>query len=309
MFGRAVGYIGGAVLAVALAVRFFGRLPLRRRVRGEPDLRAIGVYAGAALIVNAAYTAFAQIDVILIGAYLGATAAGLFQAPLRLTAFLQYPAAALAAAATPRLARGAGQEPDVGLFVRAIRYVALIQAFLVVPAIVWSKPIMDLVAPSYDRSASVLRGLAPYIYLQGFAVLFSLGANYLGEVRRRVPIGIAVLVLNLVIDVILIPRIGIVGGAIGTDIAFAVFVPGHIWICLRHIDLPLRTLLVSLARTLLAGAAMALVLALVGTSHLSAADWFVGAVGGSLAFAAVILATGEISRSELAWLRSRGRRA
>ena len=156
-------------------------------------------------------------------------------------------------------------------------------------------------------SVDVLRALAPFIYLSGFAMLFSLGANYLGEVRRRVPATIVVLLVNLGIDIVLIPRIGILGGAVGTDVAFAVFVPAHVWICLRFIELPARRLLTSLARTGAAGVAMGLVLLLAGTSHLSPAAWVLGTIGSTAAFVVVLVATREVTRAELAALGRRVR--
>ena len=47
---------------------------------------------------------------------------------------------------------------------------------------------------------------------------------------------LAAVAINLVVDVIFIPRIGIVAGAIGTDLALAVYVPAHLWICSRVVD-------------------------------------------------------------------------
>ena len=87
------------------------------------------------------------------------------------------------------------------------------------------------------------------------------------------------MLINLVVDVVLIPRIGIVAGAIGTGLALAVYVPAHLWICVRALDAPLRPLGLALVRSLVAAAAMAGVLLAFGTSHLSVVDWLAGGVG------------------------------
>ena len=48
------------------------------------------------------------------------------------------------------------------------------------------------------------------------------------------------LTANVVIDVALLPEIGIVAGAIGNDVAYAIWVPGHLWILHRLLGLELR---------------------------------------------------------------------
>ena len=52
-------------------------------------------------------------------------------------------------------------------------------------------------------------------------------------------------------------------------------------------------------RALLAAAAMAGVLALVGTGSLSPWEWLLGAGGGAAAYVAVLVLSGETNRSEL----------
>ena len=75
----------------------------------------------------------------------------------------------------------------------------------------------------------------------------------------------------------LIPRIGIVAGAIGTDLALAVYVPAHLWICARALDAAAAPARRSRsARSLVAAAAMAGVLLAFGTSDLSLVDWLAG---------------------------------
>jgi O-antigen/teichoic acid export membrane protein len=105
--------------------------------------------------------------------------------------------------------------------------------------------------------------------------------------------------LNLGIDVVLIPRVGIVGGAIGTDVAYALYVPAHLWICKRLLGLELRPVALAFVRSALAAGTMAAVLALFGTDSLSPLDWIGGLIAGPLAFGLVLVVTREISREEL----------
>jgi O-antigen/teichoic acid export membrane protein len=299
-FGRAIGYSFGVAVALVLIVRLLGKRAIE--VRGAEPLPGVHMmrYAGALLIVEGAYTIFGQVDALIIGAILGATSVGLFQGPLRITALLSYPGLALAAGIAPRLAQREGHEPDVGALTIGLRWLIVLQGAMMAPLIIWAAPIVDLIfGPAYAESAHVLQGLAPYIFLSGFAPLVSTVVDYLGEARRRIPIAIGTLALNLVIDIVYIPKIGIVAGAIGTSAAYAIYVPAHLRICAQLLPLKLRPLASTLLRCTLAAAAMGAVLYAVGDSDLSAFDWALGSVVGTAAYGSILFATGEIRAREV----------
>ena len=298
-FGRGIGYVVGSLFAVAMIWRVLGRGAIG--FSGHGQARRVARYGGALLIVTIAYTLFEQIGVLLIGAFIGTNAVGIFEAPNRLTQFLSYGGQAVAYGVGPRLARRAGQVPDARVFMLATRYLLLLQSLLLAPVVVWAEPIADVVLGSgYSGSVAVLRALAPFMFLLGIGTFITLAVNYVGEAKRRIWISIATLVLCAAIDVALLPTIGVVGAAIGMDVAFAGYVLGHFWICKRVFDFSVERLLLSLARCLLAAGAMAAVLALVGTSSLEWWQWIVGAVAGTIAYLVVLVVSREVSRTEIA---------
>jgi O-antigen/teichoic acid export membrane protein len=308
-FGRAIGYAFGTLLALMLARRAMGTRAISLRGSPAGRLRQIAAYAGALLIIDAIFAALTQIDILLIGAILGASAVGIFQAPAKLITFLHYPGLALSAGVSPRLARGA-TGPNVAAFETGIRYLMLLQGLLVVPTIVWATPITDLVlGDEFAESADVMRALAPLTFLFGIAPIVSVGVNYLGEARRRIPIALFALAANFVVSIVLLHEIGVVGSAIGADVAYLIYVPAHFWICRQMIGLRVRPVVVTLGRTLLAGAAMAGAMLAFGYHELSPADWFLGGAAGVAAYCITLLVTGEVSRGELrAITRAFGRR-
>lgn len=302
--GRAVGYCFGAFLGLAVAARYLGARLLRGR-SDRPLARRLTRYASALVVVDGAFTLSGALDAIVIGAVLGPAAVGLYKAPGRLIVFLHYPGLAVASGVAPRLARG-GAGPDVAALGTGLRLMILAQAIVVAPVVVWAEPIVDLVlGDDYAESASVLRAFAPFIFLSGLAPLASLAVNYLGEARRRVPIAIGIVVVELVLLLVLVPRIGIVAGAVAAGVAYGLYVPAHIWICRSLVGLPLRPLLVALAQATLATAAAAGVLLAIGTDDLSAAQWAAGVVLAPLAYLAVLAATRAVTRSDLEALRRR----
>jgi O-antigen/teichoic acid export membrane protein len=302
-FGRAIGYTFGTVLALMLARRAIGARSISLRGSPAGRLRQIAGYAGALLIIDAVFAALTQIDILLIGAILGTSAVGIFQAPAKLITFLHYPGLALSAGVSPRLARG-GAGPNVQAFAVGIRYLIILQGLLVVPTVVWAAPITDLIlGDDFAESAEVMRALAPLTFLFGIAPIVSVGVNYLGEARRRIPIAIGALVANFVVSIVLLYEIGVVGSAIGADVAYLIYVPAHFWICKRLIGLPVRPIAVTFLRTLVAAAAMAAAMLAFGYHELSVLDWFAGGAAGVAAYCVALLVTGEVSRSELASIR------
>jgi O-antigen/teichoic acid export membrane protein len=297
-FGRAAGYGLGALLTVLMTLRLLGRDSIGLRSRGYA--RRVFGYGSALLVVVVAFTLFEQMNVLLIGAIISAKAVGVFEAPWRLTTFLSYGGQALAFGVAPRLARRKDDGPNIRAFESATRYLTILQGALVAPLLVWTAPIVDLVLGSeYEGSVSVLRALTPYVFLVGLGTFITLAVNYIGEAKQRIAVSIATVALIAAIDAVLLPEIGIVGGAIGTDISFSLYVAGHFWICKRVMDLPLGPVALTIARCLVAAGAMTGVMALFGTSSLSAVDWVVGSLAGLAAYLAALLATGEVSRGEL----------
>lgn len=308
-FGRAIGYGAAVVVGSVLIARLFGGRALALG-SSHGRTRQIAAYASALAVVEGAYLFFDQLDALLIGAFKSSAAVGLFQAAFGLTVFMHYPAGVVATSVAPRTALHHEHGSDMRAFTLTTRFLIVGYAALLAPLLVWAGPIVHLLlGSSYAQSESVLRAFAPYVFLAGVGAFLSTSANYLGQARKRLPVALLAVAINLVFDVVFIPRIGIVAGAIGTDLALGVYVPVHLWICVRALEVPLRPLGLALGRSLTAAAAMAGVLLLAGTSDLSLADWVLGGIGAVAAYLAVLfllreLTVGEARRAQ-AWLRAR----
>ena len=307
-FGRAIGFSVGLLGAIVVARRTIHAPSSWARAEGdgpsEVSPRRIMGYAGPLLLVDAAFRVFASIDVLLIAAIVGGDARiAAFGLPMRLTGFLEYPAAAVASAVAPRLTHRRTDD-DVKLLAQSMRYLTIMQVLATVPLLVWSEAIMDLLfGQKYPEAADVLRALAPFVLLSGIAQLTTLTVNYLGEAWRRVPIAVVMLATNVIVDIVLLPRIGIVAGAIGTSAAYAIWVPAHVWILNRRSGLKIRPLLLTLLRSTLAGGAMLGVLALIGTGRVPVELMLLGAVAGPAVYIAALVVLGELGRHDIAVVR------
>ena len=307
VFGRATGYMFGAFLAVILLVRALGGWQtIRDRVDKHVSTKELISYSLALFVINAAYTLFDQIDALVIGGILGATSVGLYQAPARLVTLISYPGMALASGVAPRLAKQRDKAPDVGLYIRSLRLILIYQAFVVAPVIVWSAPIMDLIAGSrYASSADVLLALAPFIYLSSIAPYVTMAINYAGHAKSRIPIVIATVLINIGLDIWLVKEIGIVGAAISTDISFAIYVGAHLVVARRSFGAPILPQIGLMLRTFVAAVAMGACLFAFGTDDLGVSDWILGAISGTAAYLIVLFLMRVISSEDVVGARDR----
>jgi putative polysaccharide biosynthesis protein len=120
-----------------------------------------------------------------------------------------------------------------------------------------------------------------------------------------VPIAIAAVVVNAAIDVALLNRIGIIAGAIGTDVAYALYVAAHLRLCRDLAGLRLRRLVAPFLGSLAAAGGMALVLLIFGTGEIAVPLVVVGAALGTAVYAGTLLATRQLTLEELRPLQRR----
>ena len=296
-FGRAIGYTVGALVATVAVYRLFGRALLSTRTAGRT--REIATYAVPLIIASGAYTFYSQIDVMIVAAILGAQAVGVFAAPMQLAIPLAYIGQALANSVSPRQA-ASDKGPNVRAFVSSLRWLIIVQTALIVPVVVWPQEICSiLLGTQFAQSAEVLRVLAGYIFLRGLGPMISTTVNYLGRAQQRIPIVFGALILMVAIDIVLLPRIGVVAAAIGATAAYWLYVPAHFVICWRELGFDLRPLAMTCLRALAAACAMAGVLLAFGTGSISIGTLIGGSILGTAAFGVALVLTREVSRSEL----------
>ncbi len=298
--GRAIGYTVAGVMIALLAVRLVGWPAIKAAGGRAFPARQIANYGVALLVIDGVFAIFDRVDVLIIGAILNSSAAGEFEAATRLVLFLYYPAFAAGSGFTPRLAEGQRTEADVDRFMAALRYTILIYLLFAAPLLVWATPIVHLLLGSdFSASAAVLRGLSPTLVLAGMAPVLAGAANYLGEARRRVPLAIAALGVNIVIDVLLVDPIGIVAGALGTGAAFVIYTGGHLRICQRALGVRFSVLLPTLLRGLIAASVAVLALFVIGTEQLNPAEWLGGALLATAGYLVALLLLRELSVDDL----------
>jgi O-antigen/teichoic acid export membrane protein len=306
--GGAVGAIAGRAAAYAI-VAVFGAILVRQAIkhpislRGsveESHLRRIFGYGSVLLIIEGAYTIFARLDAILIGAIISVTAVGQFGAALQITALLGIGGQAIGSAVAPRIAKTADAPGEVKTLERSLPIIILLQGLVLAPLVVWADPIARLIlGEGFGEAAECLRAFAPYAFLVGISPLISGSVNFIGEARKRIPIVLAAVAINAGIDVFLLARIGVVGAAIGTDVAYLVYVLAHLRILHRATGLRLSPLLLPLAKALAAAAVMTASLFALGTDEVPLPILLAGALAGPAIYLVTLVAVKGVSPTQV----------
>lgn len=251
--GRGLGFVAALVLAALLLGRVisWGR-GASERVRSKSVLR----YGLHLWLAELAWVGFQAVDQVLLGALSGAAAVAQYEASWRIATVAGLVGLSISAAVAPRLAAGGRTATSERLVRQSLQRLLVFYIPLAgVLAIAAPALLPALLGEEFAPASDVLVVLAPFIALAGAAPLLSESIDYLGIGHVRKWLALAAVLTNLVLDLILIPRLGIIGPAIATDVAISIYVVGLFVICVRHLGIAVRPVGATALRTLLATAA------------------------------------------------------
>jgi O-antigen/teichoic acid export membrane protein len=194
------------------------------------------------------------------------------------------------------------ERPDARAVYRRLTSAYVVLASILAVAIaVFAEEIVHVVAPpSYASAANVIPLLVLAYVLQGLYYLMITG---MGVMKRTGPLAwIAALgaIVNVGINLVAIPALGMTGAALTTVLAYAVMVAGSWWASQRVYAIPFDWARIAQVGAL--GAGVVAVADVFSPSGLGPGAVFALAMWG--AFVALLIATHAIDRSEVRALRS-----
>ncbi|HWL65712.1 MAG TPA: flippase [Actinomycetota bacterium] len=210
-----VGSVAGAVFATFSLRRNFSDLKLRAvtRMRMTQLLRA-GAPLGVASILNLAVF---RLDSLLLQVLKGPIAVAMYGVAFRFFDSLTFLAYSLTSAALPRLARDSRESEPVRAF--QLTSSLLLVAYLPIAAgtaFAGRWVVVTIFSARYEAAAASTTWLAAGVLFYGIAYLGRV-ALIAADRRREVPrIAAGALVLNVALNLMLIPRLGFEGAAIAT---------------------------------------------------------------------------------------------
>jgi O-antigen/teichoic acid export membrane protein len=259
-------FIGEIIAGFVLTIPLFwlGKIKIDWR-EGFNILRSSGFWAVSRMMRAVMYS----FDVLLIGFWIGVEAVGYYNAPYRICFLLVAIAVSINTSFLPIITRAAIQDspiPEIGKIAeRSLYFAAAVAAPLVVGGIIIAEPLLEAVFGSEYREGGVafrfLLLSIGFVFLYGSSHNIFLAVNLLKT--EMIIFGLAAAV-NVGLNIIIIPRYGIVGAAAVTALAEAFpLVLGAIII--SRLGVPYS--LMSIWKPLLASGVMGAALLTFGTNH------------------------------------------
>jgi O-antigen/teichoic acid export membrane protein len=190
---------------------------------------AIVPTAGWLVVVELCNLAMYAFSRVILGAYRGPTAVGLFEGPVRAHNLFYALGGALAVPVVPTASRYVATDDERrlrDLAVRGTRYTLAFFIPLCVTLMVLAGPILEVwLGNRYGKGASALTILVSYWLLYGGLVVtpgFLVGA---GRAREVAQIMVVVAASNLALSLVLTPELGIEGPAVATAAPFVCAFP------------------------------------------------------------------------------------
>ncbi|SEP93717.1 flippase [Natrinema salaciae] len=249
-----VGALGGYILSAALVSisgLSFLYLSFYRTIKQntiEPNLRRrIVEYAIPLTATNTANILDKRVDTILIGFFLNPLAVAYYTAGKQVVQFLKMPVTSLGFTLSPVYgSRKASGDSDTAarIYERSLSYGLLLYIPIGFGLLAIAEPLVKLVfGGNYTGAVPVLHVFSFYIVFQSITELTNTSLDYLGRAKARAIVQVTTSLLNVFLNVILIPRIGIVGAAIATVITHFLYTVANVYVIHLELDLRIRLLL------------------------------------------------------------------
>ena len=214
---------------------------------GSPDgpaLVAQARFIGVIGLTNLVGLLNYKVDIFLVERFLGLASTGVYSIAVMVAELLWLVSSSVTTAAYARIGT-----PDAAaaahITVRAVHASVLLLCAL--SPLLWlgaAVAVPWLLGPVYAPSLLALAVLLPGVAVYGAASALSAWfTNHAGRPRVPALLALASLLINVVISVLAIPRLGMIGGALATSLSYAVTVAIGAWLFVRASGTPARVLL------------------------------------------------------------------
>lgn len=255
LLGRVLGSAIAAIVAfIIVATKVYRRSPHAPWQLGRETRQILG-YGSVLAIVDLGSRILMNADRFLINAFLGAAAVGTYSVPARVLELSEIVALSVAAGIAPGLAgRSLDDAERRNTFVGSIVHLWALYAFVgAVICAMGPRLIVSLLGTEYSAGGPILRVMSVALPLVGISPMLSLSLNYSGHAAVRAYFVFLAVGILVCADMVLIPRLGAVGAAVGFVLGQASYVMCQLVYCMRSFGIGARPLAPKLLVILVAG--------------------------------------------------------
>lgn len=249
--GAYVGYVVSFLLAstvglLILYYQFYNRFDEAETIRADLKKRILKYNVplawtrGAGVLTN-------RVDTVLIGYFITPTAVGFYTLGKQISEFIITPASTLGFVVSPTFgSQKANNELDraARIYEKSLENILLLYIPAAAGVALIAKPAIRLVfGTDYLGAVPVLQILSLFIIVKAIDKITNDGLDYLGRARERAIVKAVGAVSNFLLNVLLIPRMGVVGAVVATVITTTAVVGTNIILIHRELPLSVGTLI------------------------------------------------------------------
>jgi len=239
---------------------------------------------------------YSYTDSIIISKFLGNEHLGWWSVPYKITFAFQFIPAALAASVYPAMSTllVTDQKKIGELFEKAWSYLCMVVFPLAVGLGVIAEPVIKkLYGYSYLPSIPVLQILLASLIFGYLSFITGALLNATNHQKIQTTLFGAALVSNVILNLILLPRIGLKGAAVAALVGNIILCCGGFYFSRRYIDIPIGKILKNIFQTLVPAIIMGGVVYIVTQR----AHFIVAIFAGIFVYGSLLFLSGALSRS------------
>ncbi|MFC7137807.1 flippase [Halobaculum litoreum] len=263
--GVLAGYVLGNVLASAVGAVVLYRdhyTQFDRSAEPEPGLsRRLLEYSIPLTVTKGANALDKRVDSVLVGTLLNPAAVGFYVIGKQVSDVLSAPAASFGFTVSPAYneQKASDQQARAArLYEQALRYVLIFYIPACAGLVLVAEPTVRFVfGREYLPAVRVVQVFAGFVLVNAVNKITNDGLDYLGRARSRAYIQTGTAVGNVVLNVLLIPTMGVVGAAVATVCTYTVLTAGNVYFIDQELSIRLARLARDVAVVCLIAAVMA----------------------------------------------------
>lgn len=242
------GYVAGFLLAtivgfIVLYFKFYRQYDSAEEVE-EGLTRRVLEYAVPLTATRGANVLDKKVDTILVGLLLNMTAVGYYTVAKQVSSFLAVPAASFGFTISPALGEQKSEDRldrAARLYERSLKYTLLAYVPAAAGLILVAEPMVRYVfGTAYLPAVPVVQLFSGFVLVSAVDQITSDGLDYLGRARLRALVKSAMSVTNFVLNLLLIPTIGVAGAAVATVVTYSIYTGANVWIIHAELGFSLR---------------------------------------------------------------------
>jgi len=239
--GQAVAYfLIVGIFFFLLIKKFYSEDTMPSKVESIVSKSHIISYALPLMVIHASFWVFMESDILMLKYFKDIQEISFYGIATSMATMIVVPIAAFGASAAPLvlvLKKDSIQRAREMIF-KSLKYLIVIYTFVSLVIFIYAKEIVEIFfSARYLSSTTSLKIYSIFIFFLAISSFVSLVLDYSGLAKVRMILVATSAGLNVLLNLILIPKYGMIGAAWATQITYSPLVMIYIWLIAKHYQL------------------------------------------------------------------------